>query len=566
MSDPTIIEGFEDLVLIGQGGFGAVYRGTQEHIGRTVAIKVLARMDPSDTKSRDRFLRETRAMGTLSRVPNVADIYLAQVTADGRPYLVMPYYAGGSLADHLATKGPLASSTVADIGSKVARALDQAHRAGITHRDIKPGNVLVDEYGEPFLTDFGLAITATNDASTRTRLSMTPEHAPPERLTSDPGAVVDDTLGDIYSLASTLWMLLDGSPPFGREQDVGAYPLIRRIVEEPVGPMRRSDVPPHLTEVLSKALAKRPGDRYPTAGVFATELAAIAGANPPPLGPLAPTLPRPEGPGSAVGPAPGEAAGDGVGLGADPPRPVVPLAGAQSSGLSDHTRVVSPHDTGAGPGPSSQAGPDNLPTSSSVPTPLQAVSADEDQVADGVTIYRPPEVRHVTEEQSPTEARRSPIPVAVGVIAATVLLVAVAFVVLRQTGTTAPNSTTTVPVQPGTAPVATIVTDVQPPVVTEVNALNDGGLGFKWHYADGTGGAPPVLYKVLVDNKLTKTDVVKTNSDGTPKAEVFLTADEVGSAPAVDPAKHQYCVSLAILDIERRGATPESPGVCAQIP
>ena len=147
--------GFDDVVEIGHGGFGVVFRCVQPLLDREVAIKVLTGdLDPDNV---DRFLREQRAMGRLSGHPHIVTIFQVGTTARGRPYIVMPCHDKGSLDALIRRHGPMDWSETLRIGVKLAGALEAAHRAGILHRDVKPGNVLLTEYGEPQLTDFGIA-------------------------------------------------------------------------------------------------------------------------------------------------------------------------------------------------------------------------------------------------------------------------------------------------------------------------------------------------------------------------------------------------------------------------
>src|SRR6476620_8889636 len=131
--------GFDDVAEIGHGGFGVVFRCVQPTLDRTVAVKVLT--SDLDPENLDRFMREQRAMGRLS----------------GRPFIVMPYHAKDSLEALIRRHGPLDWRETLSIGVKLAGALDAAHRAGTLHRDVKPANILLTDYGEPQLTDFGIA-------------------------------------------------------------------------------------------------------------------------------------------------------------------------------------------------------------------------------------------------------------------------------------------------------------------------------------------------------------------------------------------------------------------------
>ena len=147
--------GFDDITEVGHGGFGVVYRCTQPSLDRTVAVKVLT--SDLDSDNLDRFVREQRAMGRLSDHPQIVTIHEVGTTATGRPFIVMPYHAKDSLEALIRRHGPLDWREAVSIGVKLAGALDAAHRVGILHRDVKPGNILLSDYGQPQLTDFGIA-------------------------------------------------------------------------------------------------------------------------------------------------------------------------------------------------------------------------------------------------------------------------------------------------------------------------------------------------------------------------------------------------------------------------
>ncbi len=170
--DGVRIEGFEDLVEVGRGGFGVVYRARQPEFDRTVAIKVVL-VGGVDAVARERFRREASAMGRLSGHPNIVDVHAAGFTVEGHPYLVMPFLASGSLGDRVERTGRLGWSEAVPIAVKVGGALSAAHAAGIVHRDVKPDNVLFTSFGEPQLGDFGIARvvgaapTVSGDAATR---------------------------------------------------------------------------------------------------------------------------------------------------------------------------------------------------------------------------------------------------------------------------------------------------------------------------------------------------------------------------------------------------------------
>jgi serine/threonine protein kinase len=146
--------GFDDAEEIGRGGFGIVFRCRQAALGREVAVKVLtADLD----QNRERFLREQRAMGVLTGHPNIVGVLHVGETESGYPYLVMQYHRPGSLDARIHKLGALPADEVLRLGVKLAGALETAHRAGILHRDIKPANILYTDFGEPALSDFGIA-------------------------------------------------------------------------------------------------------------------------------------------------------------------------------------------------------------------------------------------------------------------------------------------------------------------------------------------------------------------------------------------------------------------------
>src|SRR5208337_5634100 len=139
--------GFDDIEEIGHGGFGVVYRCAQPALDRTVAVKVLT--SDLDPENLDRFMREQRAMGRLSGHPHIVTVFQVGTTLSGRPFIVMPYHGKGSLWSRVSGRGPQDWRDVLSIGVKLAGALEAAHHAGILHRDVKPGNVLLTDYGEP---------------------------------------------------------------------------------------------------------------------------------------------------------------------------------------------------------------------------------------------------------------------------------------------------------------------------------------------------------------------------------------------------------------------------------
>lgn len=265
------IPGISGAVEIGRGGFATVYRAEQTDLGRTVAVKVLTGVEASE-RHRTRFMRELTAMGRLSDHPYVVPIHDAGFTSDGRAYIVMAYMPGGSLAARL-NGGAVNWKAVLDVLVKVASALEAAHQSGVVHADVKPGNVLLSRYGQPLLSDFGIA-HMLGDAVTMTRSSIwTAAHVAPEVLRGD----APTPAADIYSLGSTGYALLRGLPPYVDTEDDAIAAVLQRVLEgEP--PSLDGVCPPELEEVLKTAIAKRPEDRQPSALALARELTAAQAA------------------------------------------------------------------------------------------------------------------------------------------------------------------------------------------------------------------------------------------------------------------------------------------------
>jgi len=292
--------GYRIVEVLGQGGFATVYRAHQLAVGREVALKIDSRV-LSDTRDRQRFLREVTAAGQLSSHPNVVALYDAGVLADGRPFMVLELCPNGSLADRLRTSGRLPATEARAIGVRIADALAAAHAAGVLHRDVKPGNIMINRYNSVALTDFGLAaMPRPGHELSVTRGSLTPAYAPPEAF-----RMVDPSpAGDVYSLAASVYALLRGRPPHYPDQgDLSLAELIVRHTQ-PVPDL--PGVPPALSEILRHAMAADPADRMPDAAMLRDALdsvdlgtVALAGPSPAPVRPSAevplparPTVPR----------------------------------------------------------------------------------------------------------------------------------------------------------------------------------------------------------------------------------------------------------------------------------
>lgn len=224
--------GFFDAEEIGRGGFGVVYRCTEQSLDRAVAIKVLT----SDLtgEDRQRFVREQHALGRLSGHPNIVEILQADITATGCPYIVMPFHSRGSLESRLRSKGPIPWDEVLSIGERIAGALAAAHAARTIHRDVKPANILVTDYDEPQLADFGIARISGGFETATGRITATPAFTAPEVLDGEP----PDPASDIYSLGATLFCLVTGHAAFERRTNESVMAQFRRVMTEPIPDLR----------------------------------------------------------------------------------------------------------------------------------------------------------------------------------------------------------------------------------------------------------------------------------------------------------------------------------------
>lgn len=258
--------GFTDAVEVGRGGGGVVYRCHQKSLGRSVAIKVLA--SDLDDDDRERFLREGYAMGALSGHPNIVNILQVGVTEGGRPFIVMPYHARGSLAHRLRREGRIAWPEALRIGVKLCGALETAHRTGTLHRDIKPANVLVNDYGEPQLSDFGTARIVGGYKTVTGFFTGTLSYTAPEVLSGTPPTVA----ADVYSLGATIYALIAGNPPHERKADEDLIAHYLRITSTPVPDLRPEGIPVDVCNTIEKAMAREPGDRFASAEEFGLEL------------------------------------------------------------------------------------------------------------------------------------------------------------------------------------------------------------------------------------------------------------------------------------------------------
>ena len=256
----STLAGYRIEALVGRGGMGVVYLASDPRLERRVALKLIAPELADDPRFRERFLRESRLVASLDH-SHVVPVYEAG-EADGQLYLAMRYVDGEDLASVLAREGTLEPARALDVVGQVGEALDAAHERGLVHRDVKPANVLVAKEGgreHCYLTDFGLARDADVDPGAPTHLSGTVDYTAPEQIAHEP----TEARTDVYSLGCVLYECLAGEPPFRRPRPMAT--LFAHTSEEPHSlHAARAEVPEAIDEVVAKALAKAPEDRYQT--------------------------------------------------------------------------------------------------------------------------------------------------------------------------------------------------------------------------------------------------------------------------------------------------------------
>jgi hypothetical protein len=472
-ADPSVpsvrIDGFDELQPIGRGGFSYVFSARQRDFNRRVALKVLS-FGLADERERRSFERECRAMGLVSQHPHIVTVFNAAFTTTKQPCIVMELYSGGTLGERLKRDGRLPVATVLDVGVKIAGALQTAHDRGLLHRDIKPQNLFISEFGEPALGDFGIS-TLDDERSISGGGGLTVHYAPPEVLEGSTATAVSD----VYSFAATLFTLLDGTRPFapaaGQRQSVGE--LARRIMLENPPQLRRDDVPRSLSSLLTRTMSKRPEDRPQSAAEFGQELQRVQGELGLGITPLPLATPPPPRPGPAAATRQG-----GVGVPPALPGAIVPPRAPvldARPGAVPPPPVVEIRSLGAD-------GPDD--------------DDDEHGHTHTVTVARGAEP--VTEPTSPRESHTTRR-VVLGTVAAVACLLAVALSLLLfgREEAAAPDDT---------VPVVSQVVDIPPPVPQNVTvasaaaenqvvvaweAVGDGSVEMRYQVVPETTGMQP---------------------------------------------------------------------------
>ena len=251
---------------LGEGGMATLHRAWDRQLEREVAVKSLREQYGSDPGFAARFRQEARSAGSLSH-PNIVSVY--DYGADGdTQFIVMQLVAGRDLASVVAERGRLPPAEAAHVAAQVASALEAAHRGGIVHRDVKPGNVLLTDEGEAKVTDFGIARAVSEASMTLTGTTLGSVH-----YFSPEQARGDEVTGasDVYSLGIVLYEMLTGRRPF--EGDSAAGVALKRLTDDPPPPtVYDSTLPPGLVSIVMRAMDRDPARRFASAGAMAEAL------------------------------------------------------------------------------------------------------------------------------------------------------------------------------------------------------------------------------------------------------------------------------------------------------
>src|SRR5213593_2218861 len=254
---------YQILEEIGRGGMGVIYRARQRHSRRIVALKRILSYHADSQDTLVRFRREAQAAANLDH-PNILPIYEVSESHDGLPFFSMKFASGGSLLEAAPALRSEPRRAVALL-AKVARALQYAHEQGILHRDLKPGNILLDARGEPMVSDFGLAkwLEPTGRLTRTPSIFGTPGYIAPEQVNGSEGNLT--AAADVYSLGAVLFDLLTGRPPFTGEH---ALKTIQQAAEKPAPKLRSLDpgIDRDLETICAKCLERDPHARYGSAG------------------------------------------------------------------------------------------------------------------------------------------------------------------------------------------------------------------------------------------------------------------------------------------------------------
>lgn len=518
--DRPSIDGYEDLQLIGRGGYSRVYRAVQPAFDRRVAVKVItARVADVDV---DRFAEELRITGRLDGHPNVIRVYDSGRTRDGRPYLSMELFEDGTYASWLRRHGPLRVADVLAMGVRVAGALHAAHERSIIHRDVKPQNILRSPFVGPVLADFGIAgllERRTGVAAGSEAFSVL--HAAPEVLAGGPSTPASD----LYSLGSTVYELLTGTPPFHDPERPGILDVIARVDAGDVAAIDRPDLPAEAAATVVALLAPNIADRPRSGLELASRLQELERSLALPVTPIPGhehvtdrrrSVPDGAPPPDDAHPAPA------------PPTPTGPLVEDPASTVDPATFTLDP--SGAPP----------APTRSEAAAPTGRMRAQRRPSDPTLTVdRRAPIAPPRPADDEPDAPRRWPRRLAVGAAA----LVAVGAATLLVTslgdddGTAAPTTTA----QPTTAAAPTSAPVPPPPACPDVEVPS--------LLSPDAPQPPPTAVDVgTVDGRLRVVWVDR--SDGATGHVVFVRCTEGGADTASEEVRPIAAVEAGVTSID----------------
>ncbi len=558
-SAPPEIPGFTVVRSIGGGGFADVFLYRQQRPNRDVAIKVL-RSEHLSEASLAQFANEADVMAEVSAHPYIVTVYLTDVAADGRPFLVMEHYPGEHFGQR-ARGGQLPVAEALRVGIQVSSAVETAHRAGILHRDIKPANILTSSFGWPGLTDFGLAAVQQADHVSAVD-GVTIAFAPPEVLRND--ATTGTVASDVYGLAATVYALLAGRSPIwmpgGDNSDSG---MLQRGLTGAIPRLSRDDIPPSLANLLANALAADPGQRPRTAQALAQGFQDVEQELRLPRTPIevrddatgtAPTS-RPSGPdddrtrrpvkqvnpdGAVVTPVPPQP------ISSPPPAPPpVPPAASTSAPSAPTAPIIGPPGSVAPPGaarpPTADLDPDTVMRGSTAPTHTGAPGPTRTAGQDPAFAPQP-----AVGVQEP----RSRLPIYLGAAALVLVIIAVAAIAAMSDGTGSAATTTTLVAEDQSEIIDTVIPE--PPRDVTATMGPDGTLTVDFVPERDD---PDQQYRIV---RLDEAGATVLMPDGERSAKA---ASPPAAIPGFDPAG-SVCVEVSTT-IGGRISTDSSPKACS---
>ncbi|MGH9391784.1 MAG: serine/threonine-protein kinase, partial [Vicinamibacteria bacterium] len=271
---PSRIGKYEILAELGRGAMGTVYKARDPRLDRLVAVKMMSDELLIEEEMRGRFQREAKSAANLQH-PNIVTIFdFGELEGEGSPYIVMELLEGTSLAQLMEEKKPERLEDRVSVITQICRGLDYAHKRGVIHRDVKPGNIQVLPSGTAKVLDFGIALGEGSTIKTKTGLVMgTPNYMAPEQISSE----VVDHRADMWAVGVILYELLSGERPFTASTIPG---LVYQIVHSPPPPLddRKLGLPPKLVQVVERVLQKNPDQRFRDLAHLSRMLEKVMGA------------------------------------------------------------------------------------------------------------------------------------------------------------------------------------------------------------------------------------------------------------------------------------------------